>query len=193
MSKTYTFEEALDWIKFLEPYYGKYNSVCAERDNWKAERDMWQKQCLEADAKWHPPAAPVIIKTLTAVEVRDIYLACGVPIHVPEQFLYPADGEYQISSIEEVKRFIKWDWTNLMAYAKDALDCDDFAAHLWGVSACPGWSGLPWAYTEGMCWGGGHSIVSIVADDPPKVFFIEPQNDTLLTNEVKEIFSARLH
>jgi len=166
----------------LIPYYRKYHEMLGQRDHYKALAETWMNQCLAMQ----PPDPPEIVGLLSVNEIIELYVEC-FPSIMPDlnYHMLVLDGTYQLTTMDEVRRFVEWDNTNLFKYVPDILDCDDFAAHLWGAFAIPGWSGLPVA----LVVGGGHAFCSVVAlgeDGEPHIHFIEPQTDFEIAYETME-------
>jgi hypothetical protein len=106
--------------------------------------------------------------------------------------VYISDKEFELTSISEMRRFIDWDNTNSYPYVKEIHDCDDFAIALAGSFAkYPEWSGFPQSFIWAKLGLGHHAFAICVAwpsfeDRTPTVYFIEPQNDWEMAEEMLE-------
>lgn len=77
---------------------------------------------------------------------------------------YP-DLDAKIYAKDDVKEFLHLDETSEIEYVKDKMDCDDFAAKIFGKFA-----GLVWTNKHALNW---------FVDDTLTLWFIEPQTDKL--------------
>ncbi len=109
-------------------------------------------------------------KVATYTELYD-FLVKKFP-NVP---LYLSDTDYKLAHYDDVAQFLAEDTTNRFGYSKD-YDCDDFAYRLLGQFSVPGWAEL----TFGMVWTDTHALNVVITEDW-QFFFVEPQNDELLT------------
>ena len=134
------------------------------------------------------PDAPTIKGTIAGAEIRALYKEI---FPTGGARIYIGDHDYGITAISELRRFIKWDNVNIFPYIAEIHDCDDFAKALAGDFAkYPEWSEFP--ATD--IWGtfiGGHAFFTAVAwpsfeDRTPTVYYIEPQNDWELAQEMVE-------
>jgi len=169
-----TLNEALEKIKQLIPYYNQYTY-------WKQMSEVWMKQCME----YNIPSPPQVIKTIDAQQVIKLYTDFFPDLmNNLNAIMKIYDNEFEVTTISDVLRFVEWDKTNFNPYDLKAFDCDDFAAHLWGNFACYGWSALPVSLLVGQIYGASHAICSVIAcpseTEPEKIYFIEPQNDTII-------------
>ena len=180
-----TLQEALERILFLDPFYQKYHAAQGRVNDLEKERDTWQKQCMEMTL----PEPPIIIGSIDSSAIIDLYTKIFPHLQDNLNSLFKIyRGEFQYTTIDEILRFVLWDKTNYQIYTPNIFDCNDFAAHLWGMFASYGWSALPVGFTVGNIYGTDHSIVSVVAcpsteDTTPKVYFLEPQNDTIISEK----------
>jgi hypothetical protein len=79
--------------------------------------------------------------------------------------LYLADKQCKVYSKEVVKAFLGLDETDKITYVAEDMDCDDFAAMLFGM-------GL------GLLWTAKHAMNFFISDDE-EVYFVEPQTDKI--------------
>ena len=98
---------------------------------------------------------------------------------------------FEITTIVELRRFIAWSVVDKYPYTSEIHDCDDFALALAGEFArYPEWSGFPVTYVWGS-YGGGHAFCTAVAwpsltKKTPTIYYIEPQNDFEMAEEMVE-------
>lgn len=95
---------------------------------------------------------------------------------LPHSFLkdvviYLVDKKYQLTTREEIERFLAFDKTDLVKYFPEYHDCDDFSFRLMGQISIPEWSGLAF----GICFSGIHAYN--IFCDGKNIFCIEPQSD----------------
>jgi len=94
----------------------------------------------------------------------------------PECPIYFSDGIYNLCTLEDVKRFIIWDKTNLTKFHEEIFDCDDYAWRLMGNMKVLNWSSIPF----GVVWTDRHALNCFI-DDTKTFYFIEPQLDLIQT------------
>ena len=82
--------------------------------------------------------------------------------------LYLPDMNCKIYNKREVQDFLHLDWTSQITYIKETLDCDDFAAEVYG-------KGL------GLCWTNKHAL-SWFIDENRTLWFVEPQTNKVAKN-----------
>jgi len=89
--------------------------------------------------------------------------------------LFLVDGKYRIPTLENFKKFLKEDKTDLFRYISEEFDCDDFSFRLMGQVSYPGWSDIAFGIATSMT----HAYNCIVAEDEGqnRVYLVEPQND----------------
>lgn len=85
------------------------------------------------------------------------------------------DSWYAALTKEQVKDFLKSDWTNFRFYRKEKFDCDDFAIILWGkfhekFGNC----------SVGFACSDTHAF-NFFIDENRKFWIIEPQTDKIFT------------
>ena len=172
-----TLQEALEQIKHLMPYY-------SQAMYYKNLSDVWAEQCM----KYAIPDPPEVLGVITSSDVYQLFGAIFPQVMSdPNRYLKLMDGEFQITYMDEIRRFVKWDRTNYLELGM-WLDCDDSASHLWGDFACPGWSGLPVFLIIDDLYN-GHVFCSVIAypskeERTPRVYFLEPQNDLEIAEEM---------
>jgi hypothetical protein len=144
-----------------------------------AELIQLRARVKELEALLEPPSAPAIKGTISASVIERLYAEI-----FPRQkdAIFISDSVFEITAIDELRRFVEWDNVNIFKYTSEYHDCDDFALALAGDFAkFPGWSGFPVTFMWGSYYG-GHAFCTAVAwpsfkDKTPRVYFIEPQND----------------
>lgn len=121
--------------------------------------------------KSQAPPQPTSIKSslsATGSEVRAI-------LHqfLPEGEIHISDNDmYLLVSPKDLDQFLSDDQTDRLEYQDETLDCDDFAAILYGNSNKPPYNALAW----GLLWTDVHAMFIAVMEDST-VRFVEPQND----------------
>ena len=136
-----------------------------------------------------PPVAPKIKGKILWMEVMDL-LEKLFPNDMDK--VHISDKEFEITAISEMRRFIDWDNTNRYPYIAEVHDCDDFALALAGSFAkYPEWSGFPQSFIWAKLGLGYHAFSICIAwpsfeDRTPTVYFIEPQNDWEMAEEMLE-------
>lgn len=121
-----------------------------------------------------PLAPAVIYKEITGSELGNI-LPAKYELDGQEYYIhrYIRDEKYKLTSIEEIKRFLKWNMADKLQYVAEYYDCDNFSLHLTSDA-------LEW--TPGLAFGimdvPGHSKNICVTYDN-KVWEIEPQADAV--------------
>ncbi len=159
-------------------------------DIFKANSELTRLRARvkELEALLEPPAAPTIKGAISTRAIQNLYAEI-----FPRQqgAIHISDSVFEITAISELRRFVKWDNTNIFKYTSEYHDCDDFAMALAGDFAkYPGWSGFPVTFMWGSYYG-GHAFCTAVAwpsftDRTPRVYFIEPQNDWEIAPESVE-------
>lgn len=108
-----------------------------------------------------------------------------------EKNIVVMDHIYKVSTLEEIKRFLEHDQTNLIK-GVSMYDCEDFAFRLKGQFAIQGWSGIP----IGVIVEGNHAFnLVVVMDDEGKLclYEIEPQLDVVHPFDLKFCAIAEFH
>lgn len=152
----------------------------------EAQNASLQTRITSLEEQLTPPEPPTIRGVISRAVIESLYKEI-FPGAVSKLFI--ADKEYEITAISELRRFVKWDNTNIFPYVAEYHDCDDFAIALAGDFAkYPEWAGFPVAFIWGDLYG-GHAFCTAVAwpsfeDRTPTVYFIEPQDDTEIAEEV---------
>jgi len=194
-------KNALAVVKTSHLYYGeKMNKIyqfiqslicgdCSKRIfDLAAENLLLEYENKELNSKLAPPKAPLIKGKISGIIIDKLYREI-----FPEEKdrIHISDGMYEITSISEMRRFVDWSKVDRLKYIKNIRDCDNFSIGLVGEFAVTeGWSGFP----VGIIWGdlyGGHAFVTCVAWDSlenktPTVYYIEPQSDNELAQEIVE-------
>ena len=94
-----------------------------------------------------------------------------------------ADSEYTATTKEQLMTFLKADLTNLRQYQPEIFDCDDFAAVLYGNvksiagNLAFGFAWVNWQDEKGRTIAHAVNVAYLVNEN--KVYFIEPQNDSI--------------
>ncbi|KKL86224.1 hypothetical protein LCGC14_1946820, partial [marine sediment metagenome] len=104
----------------------------------------------------------------------DIHLMSSILLDKMEEmgdpFVTPAlaDTDNKVYNKEEVKKYLGLDETDKITYVSQEMDCDDFAAILFGKFA-----GLVWTKKHALNW---------FIDETETLWFIEPQTDKMSKN-----------
>lgn len=77
--------------------------------------------------------------------------------------LYLPDSKCKIYKKDDVIKFLHLDETNKITYVKETMDCDDFAAELYGKGMS-------------LIWSNVHALNFFISEDK-ELWFVEPQND----------------
>ncbi len=112
--------------------------------------------------------------TLEPCGTIDINLMSSVLLNKLEEMgddhaeLYLADNQCKIYNKEVVKAFLNLNETDKIVFVSEKMDCDDYAADLYG-------KGVPlvWSNKHALCW---------FVDENEILWFIEPQTDKLAQN-----------
>jgi len=116
-------------------------------------------------------APPTIVGTITGAEVETI-----LRLKHPEfPFIGISDAVFDLCSKESLKAFLNLDETNKITYVPEKMDCDDFAARLYGQVNAPLWSACP----IGLMWTNLHALCFTILDETKDFYYIEPQNDKI--------------
>jgi len=94
----------------------------------------------------------------------------------PTASLWLSDAQYTLCHYDDVAYFLAQSQINNLQYTAEDMDCDDFAAALWGEFSVPPWSKL----AIGYLWTEVHALNCVVTEDM-RFLFLEPQ-----TNELQE-------
>jgi hypothetical protein len=92
----------------------------------------------------------------------------------PNAALYLSDNEYTLCHYDDVAYFLAVSQVNKIPYTAESMDCDDFAAALWGEFSKPPWSGLAIGYV----WTEVHALNCVITEDW-RLLWLEPQTDEL--------------
>jgi len=98
----------------------------------------------------------------------------------PATSLWLSDNQYTLCHYDDVAYVLAYSQVNKLSYKSEDMDCDDFAAALWGEFSVPPWSKL----AIGYLWTEVHALNCVVTEDM-KFLFMEPQTD-----ELKESLSS---
>ena len=103
----------------------------------------------------------------------DIHLASSIILDKLDEMgdseadLYLADTDCKIYNKEDVKTFLELDEVSEIPFVAKTMDCDDYAATMFGKFA-----GLVWTDKHALNW---------FIDETDTFWFIEPQTDKLST------------
>ncbi|MAH44720.1 hypothetical protein CMI37_02775 [Candidatus Pacearchaeota archaeon] len=119
-------------------------------------------------------APPVYSGIITGAEIQSLVQPLGILMHST------VDGDYELTSIAEIKRFLVY-YHSVLPYTADAFDCDD---HAWLMRAeALKWSKgrMPWGYVEGKSIAGvgpqfGAHAFNFAIDTAKSVYFIDELN-----------------
>ena len=119
---------------------------------------------------------PEITKLVSAEEIKPFFEQQLNTMNDTDVKVYLADHKYKLAPYGEYIRMIKHNKINLTPYETDYMDCDDFALHLAGAFAIPGWSALPFGMLSVNTGHEAHRI-NVFLDDAMKVWCVESQSD----------------
>jgi len=117
-----------------------------------------------------PDLEPIILpsKVIDIASASSILLDKLEAMGMGDAEIYLPDREIQVYNKEKVKGFLGLDETSEIVYVAEVMDCDDFAAELFGKFA-----GLVWTNLHALNW---------FIDDTEKFWFIEPQSDKIASD-----------
>jgi len=145
--------------------------------------------------------APKTGKELTNLEVRAIIKE---KLRITDNTrINLFDGRYYAISLEDLKLFLTFDFSDMVKYKKEIFDCDDFAYLLLGRQRL--WHAklnLNLASTFGMVIGDirtseesqkprGHAMNFIITPDK-ELYLVEPQTDNIYKPTSNSTFSLAL-
>ena len=172
------------------------NGVLAERNKeLEAEAKVEEVVVLnlttaikELEEQLAPPVAPTAKGEISYTAIYSLYAKL---FPNDKDNIKISDRKFEICTIAELRRFVKWSKIDKLLYVKEFLDCDDFAIALAGEFAkYSGWSGFPVTFIWGDLYG-GHAFCTAVAwpsieDKTPTAYFFEPQTDVEIAIELVE-------
>ena len=88
--------------------------------------------------------------------------------------IYLVDREYNLTTKEEIERFLIKDRTDTLKYVKEMYDCDDFSFRLMGQFSIPKWASL----AVGIAFSNVHAF-NLMVDNRRRIWICEPQSDSL--------------
>jgi len=110
-------------------------------------------------------------KALLSCGTLDIHLASSILLDKLEEMgdnkaeVYLPDHDIKIYKRDDVVKFLDLDETDKIAFIAESMDCDDYAAILFGKFA-------------GLIWTNAHALNFFISDEET-LWFIEPQTDKL--------------
>lgn len=113
-------------------------------------------------------APPFPVETIDIHEMSSILLNKLEEMNDPKADLNLADTDCKIYKKESIKEYLHLDETDKITYIPQKMDCDDFAAILFGRFA-----GLVWTTKHAFNW---------FIDENNTLWFIEPQTDKIAQN-----------
>lgn len=114
-----------------------------------------------------PEPEPIIVPAGTI----DLHVASSILLDKLEEMgddsagIYLPDRQIKYYRKDDVKNFLALDELDKIEFSAEIMDCDDFAAELFGKFA-----GLVWSNKHALNW---------FIDETETLWFIEPQNDRL--------------
>ena len=111
------------------------------------------------------PTAIRPAKTIKLVEASSILLDVAEAMGDDKAELYLPDSDIKVYYPDEVRDYYKLDEVSAITYVKEVMDCDDFAAILYGAFA-------------GLCWTNLHALNWFI-DEDSTFWWIEPQTGKL--------------
>jgi len=93
--------------------------------------------------------------------------------------LFLVDKKYKVPTLENMKKFLKEDKTDLYKYIPEFFDCDDFSFRLMGQFSIPGWSDITFGIATSMVHA-YNVLVALDSDNEMQVYLVEPQTDELI-------------
>lgn len=117
-------------------------------------------------------AKPKIVGEITNTEIKEI-----IEESFPRATIYLSDKKYQLTSVDEIKKFLAVDATSDKKYKKRYHDCDNFSYRLIGQMQdwCANLAfGIIWVTGKGFAHG-----LNCFIDDKKEFWLIEPQSDRI--------------
>jgi len=101
--------------------------------------------------------------------------------------VYAIDEKYSLGNFEDLKAFLKKDFTNLKLYLSEQSDCDDFAIQLWNR-----FKKINPNFAFGFAISNTHAF-NVFIDSNLKIWVIEPQTDEVINyKKVKSKYKIRM-
>jgi len=126
-------------------------------------------------------------KEITKHKLKEILIPKSKTINLTPIQVYLIDEKYSLGNFEDLKAFLKKDFTNLKTYLSEQSDCDDFAIQLWSR-----FKKLNPNFAFGFAISGSHAF-NVFIDDKLKIWIIEPQNDQVFEyKNVKSKYKLRM-
>lgn len=137
------------------------------------------------------PEPPECLGTATGAQLRGL-----LRVNAGDACLYVTDKDYELTSLDEYKRFLKW-YCDLHPYTLDEYDCDDFS---WVMRA----EALKWMhgkfpfghiYAEGMDIGykfPNHGFNFVIANDM-RVYICDELEVSAPKDELIPIYPMQIH
>lgn len=119
----------------------------------------------------HEAEPPPPLPELKPAGTIDLNIASSLLLDKMEEMgdtvgdIYLPDANIKVYNKDEVKAFLGLDETDKIQYVAEVMDCDDFAAELFGKFA-------------GLVWTNVHTLNFFISEDE-QVYFIEPQSDKI--------------
>ena len=92
----------------------------------------------------------------------------------PSASLWLSDKEYTLCHYDDIAYFLAISQIDKLIFKAEKMDCDEFAAALWGEFNVPPWGEL----AIGYLWTEVHALNCVITEDK-ELLFLEPQTDEL--------------
>ena len=90
----------------------------------------------------------------------------------------PLDGKFAITTLEDMRKIIEWDWTDVKRYISEVFDCEDFAMYFKSrVALAFGINSV--AYVLDYSSAHSYNLLVIKENAELKVYVYEPQTDEI--------------
>lgn len=122
-----------------------------------------RQRIAELEAALTPPPDP--FDTIGINEMSSILLDKLDDMGDTKADIHLPDGFCKVYKKEDIETYLDVDQTDKIVFVAETMDCDDFAAILFGKFA-----GLVWSNVHGLNW---------FIDEYGEFWFIEPQTDQL--------------
>ena len=135
------------------------------------------KRVKELEKQLAPILPPKIMAQITMLEVYEMLIEVGIP----SEHIYLSDSVFDITTEEEIGRFLAWDETDELHYTPRLYDCENFTRRLLGNISIPGWARIAFGKAWGDVGFGEHALnISIHhRNGVTGVFYLEAQTDEI--------------
>lgn len=155
--------------------YQKYVEQQRELTQLQSQFSMLEEKYQEIENGFkeltEPLSPPEIIERIGNLELRGFLQKMGCTN------ILLGDFEYELTTVEEIERFLEWDQTDKLIYDLQTFDCDDFSLRLAGIITMPGWSNIAF----GEAWFGDYAFNIFVTKENGNLvlYKVDPRTDEI--------------